>query len=218
MTPKLLRYPVPEADTPGQNKIPERKARVPQMEILYKKPREISMMELKRDSVFRKIASDRYDELIAFAWERGEISAIKYIEKLSTTIPSEMIAKLNITIMCKNWEKGKSKIQFYSEYADKPTTITLYENSIGEAIESAMSHGYNQITSLMAAKEVFLSHELYHYIECRDIGLASKEHKVVMLKAGPFQLTSGIRALCEIGAHAFSKFLLKKNNYYRDIQ
>jgi len=187
------------------------------MEILYKSPRDISMMELKRDSVFKKIAPDRYDELIAFAWERGETNAIKYMDKLSTSIPSEMINKLHINVILKKWEKGASNIQFYSEYADKPTTITLYENSIAEALGNAISHGNNQVTSVVAAKEIFLAHELYHHIECRDIGLASKERKVFMLKWGPFKLTSGIRALCEIGAHAFSKFLLEKNNYYRNI-
>lgn len=186
------------------------------MEILYKNPHDIGMMELKRDSVFRKIAPDRYDELIAFAWRRGETAAIKYMEKLATSIPSVMAAKLNIKVIGSKWEKGGGNILFYSEYADKTATITLYENSIAGAMESAVSRGYTQVTSLAAAKEIFLAHELYHYIECRDIDLGSRERKVVMLKLGPFKLTSGIRALCEIGAHAFAKFLLEKNNYYRD--
>ena len=187
------------------------------MEMLYNSPRDISMMELKRDSVFRKISPDRYDELIAFAWERGETTAIKYMNKLLTSMPSEMIGKLHIHVLIKQWEKGGSNIRFYSEYADKSATITLYENSIAEAVNRAISHGKNQIISLTAAKEIFLAHELYHHIECRDIGLASKEHQVYMIKWGPFKLTSGIRSLCEIGAHAFSKFLLEKNEYYRNV-
>lgn len=188
------------------------------MEIIFKSPYDIGMMELKRDSVFRKIKPDSYNDLIDFSWERGKSTAMKYMDKLSTSVPSEMITKLNITVAIKMWEIGKSAILFYSEYADKPPTITLYENSIAHGLENAIAHGYKQILSLDAAKEIFLAHELYHHIECRDIGLASKEHKVIMAKLGPFKLTSGIRALCEIGAHSFARFLLETNQHYTHIK
>lgn len=188
------------------------------METLYQSPHDIGMAELKRDVVFRKIPPEQYDELISFAWGKGEKAARDYTEKLGTSIPSEMAKKLGIHVAWKNWTPGKSNVRVYSEYEDNSETITLYENIIRSGIKKAVEHGYDRIKTFSAAKELFIAHEIYHQLECRHLGLASKERKVVTLKIGPLQRTSGLRSLCEIGAHAFSKTLMEDNHDYEELE
>ena len=69
------------------------------METLYQSPHDIGMAELKRDVVFRKIPPEQYDELISFAWGKGEKAARDYTEKLGTSIPSEMAKPRDSVLM-----------------------------------------------------------------------------------------------------------------------
>lgn len=188
------------------------------MEILFRSKMEIGMFELKRDVVFNKIPSEMYDELINFGWQTGEDAAYEYSQKTGTSVPSKMTDKLNINVKNEDWQKGKSNVKVYSEYEDKPNLITLHPNVISEAIEKAKSNGFNQIQNYDAAKEIFLGHEIFHYLECKKIGLTSKKRIVTTLKLGPIKITSGIRALCEIAAHSFTKTLYYMNNGYSDLQ
>ena len=57
------------------------------------------------------------------------------------------------------------------------------------------------------------TNEYYHFLECNEIGLTSRDYSVPMLRLGRLKIGStGIRALSEIGAHAFAR------TYYEQLQ
>lgn len=188
------------------------------MENLFKSKWELGMSELKRDVVFNKIPPERYDELISLAWQIGEGAAREYTRKTGTSIPSEMTKRLKIKTRSENWVQGRGNVRVYSEYEDKFSLITLHPNVISAGIKKAKTHGFNQIQSYAAARELFLAHEIFHYLECRELGLTSQKAEISTFQLGPVKMKSGIRALCEIAAHAFTRTLYDVNSGYPNLQ
>lgn len=169
---------------------------------------ELGIWELKSDVLFHKIPENKYFEFIDFAWGIGIETAKKYINRLSTNVPSEMIEKLGISIL--ETEKGFSSPEYkiYSEYYSNLKKITLYKKNIINEFEQLSNKNITDIKDYSRMRELFIAHEIFHHIECHDIGLTLKKKKVVTFKIGPFKLTSGVRALSEIGAHAFTKEII----------
>ena len=53
---------------------------------------------------------------------------------------------------------------------------------------------------------LILSHEYFHFLEVTELGLTSRDYTVPMVQIGPVRLgKTGLRALSEIGAHAFAR-------------
>ncbi len=64
---------------------------------------------------------------------------------------------------------------------------------------------------LRSAENLILSHEFYHFLEWTKLGLTSRLYQVPMIQLGKLKFGhTGIRALSEIGAHAFA-------GTYRDL-
>lgn len=188
------------------------------MEILFHSEEEIGMFELKRDAIFSRIPPERYEELISFGWHTGEAAAQEFIKKTGTSIPSEMASRLNLQVKSENWDSGQSNVRVYSEYEDKIGRITLHPNVISAGMKAAESHGFDQVKTYAAARELFLAHEIFHYLECRELGLTFQKKKIVTFRLGPVKITSGMRALSEIAAHAFTKTLYELNHGYPELQ
>lgn len=188
------------------------------MEILFKDKNELGMSELKRDAVFSRIPPERYDEMISFSWQTGESAARDYTKKTGSSIPSEMAKRMKLKIKSENWEQGHGNVRVYSEYEDKFNLITLHPNVISAGIQKARSHGLNQVKSYAAARELFIAHEIFHHLECRKLGLTSRKMEITTFQFGPVKIKSGIRALCEIAAHAFTRTLYDMNNGYPNLQ
>lgn len=169
------------------------------------------MSELKRDVVFGRIPSERYQELIDFGWETGESAARSLAARLKTTLPSEMAQKLNLSILSEDWEEGRSSVKVYSEYEDRFGRITLHPNIIREGLERLNKKGFCFVENYEAARELFLAHEIFHFMECRELGLTSRKKEIVTLKIGRLKICSGVRALGEIAAHAFTRVLIGVN-------
>lgn len=185
---------------------------------LFKDRNEMGMSELKRDAVFSRIPPDLYGELIDFGWHIGESTAKVYVQKLGTTVPSQMAKKFNLSVKSEDWEPGRSNVKIYSEYDDKLLQILLHPNIIKVGIEKAKASGVDQVQNYAVARELFLAHEIFHHLECREIGLTSKKRQIVTFQIGPFSLKSGLRSLCEIAAHAFTRTLYDMNEGYPHLK
>ena len=98
------------------------------------------------------------------------------------------------------------KQRYFSDYISGQNVINLYTLSVEKwAAQNELS--YDRAVNLI------LSHEYYHFLEMNEIGLASREYLVPMLTLGPWKLgKTGIRALSEVGAHAFAR------KYYELLQ
>ncbi|MFQ7002215.1 MAG: hypothetical protein ACLRRT_00040 [Ruthenibacterium lactatiformans] len=89
--------------------------------------------------------------------------------------------------------------RYFSDYISGQSRIHLYLGAIRLwAQENGMT--------LETAQNVILSHEYFHFLEWTKLGLTSREYQVPMLELGPLKLgKTGVRALSEIGAHAFAR-------------
>ena len=178
------------------------------MEHFFKDTYELGMWELRSDTLFDKIPKEQYKELIDFAWQIGIETAKSYTEVLKTSIPSEMVKKLGLKVVEVDKKFGIPEYRIYSEYYSNLKKIVLYSTVIDEAFQKIDEKYKESILDYSMMKELFLAHEIYHHLECHNIGLTSKKKKITTFQLGPIKITSGIRALCEIGAHSFTKTLI----------
>jgi hypothetical protein len=181
------------------------------MEIVFKGKYEIGNFELKRDIIYGKIPPKLYNEIIDTAWQSGVDAATMCAQELDTSMPSEILKLLKLKLKIEDWVEGNSKVKVFSEYEDNDLTITLHPNIIDYGVKRANESGFEQVKDYDEAKELFIAHEIYHHLECRRLGLTSKKIKIHTFKLGPIKIESGIRAMCEIAAHAFSITLYNMN-------
>lgn len=160
---------------------------------------ELAHQELERDSCYAKILEQDREEIIAMAWSQGEKEAQKIWEKYKGEIDFFAIAKragLSCISVDKDYVLGNQR--YFSDYLSGKNSIRLYTRSIRLW---AKENGLTQ----QQAENLILSHEFFHFLECTELGLISRRYQVPMLLLGPLKLgKTGIRALSEIGAHAFA--------------
>jgi hypothetical protein len=162
---------------------------------------------LRRDPVIAAIPRELHVDLVNIAWKIGSCSAKMIIKEYGTRIPMEIARKMSIKIIHVYDNNIKGGVKLRSEYIPNPPTILLHENSILEVVALAKRNSLNNISYDLAV-EIHVSHELFHHLEVTKIGSVSEMLKLITLRFGPFRITSKIRSLSEIAAHAFVMELL----------
>ena len=180
------------------------------MEHFFMEQHDLGLWELKHDILFEKIPRNDYDELIEFAWKTGFETAQKYSEKWLTASPLVLADRLNLTVLeLKDGGYISEHYRVFSEYFSNMYRVVLYQNTIKAEIPKLISIGHADFADYEILKGLFVAHEIFHHIECHEQGLTSARKKIVTFKCGPVVIKSGIRALCEIGAHSFTRTLMK---------
>lgn len=162
--------------------------------------RKLAEMELERDSCYGRIPEKDRKKIADQAWLKGETAAEMVFKRSGKTGDFTKIAQeggLSIERIDVDYISGNQR--YFSDYLTGQKKIHLYMKSI------ALWAAENQF-STEEAVNLILSHEYYHFLEWTEIGLTSREYQVPILKLGPIKLgRTGIRALSEIGAHAFAR-------------
>lgn len=160
-----------------------------------------SQEELKRDILYDKINPEDLGPIADLAWEKG-VTAMKNLldeQAGEDRDIARLCKKRGLTIVREDKDHVAGNMRFFSEYFSGKKQIVMYEKSIAKWASS-------NSMPLKAAWNLILSHELYHHLECTDLGLTSELYKVPWIRIGRFSLGHcGIRALSEIGAHGFSR-------------
>jgi len=155
--------------------------------------------ELSYDYCYNKILPEDRDRIVKMAWERGETAAKDTFTKYNGEGNFFAITErsgLTCELVDKDYVVGN--LRFFSDYLSGRKRICLYTRSI------ALWAGQNELDE-ETARNLILSHEYFHFLECTSLGLTSRLYQVPMLIIGPLKLgRTGIRALSEIGAHAFA--------------
>ncbi|TCL59791.1 hypothetical protein EDC14_103728 [Hydrogenispora ethanolica] len=178
------------------------------MEYFFQTRAELGLHELQNDLLFGKIPPERYPGLIEGAWQTGREAALRYSSQYGTSNPEELAVRLGLTLVEQEQGWIAPEYRICSEYYSNPRQIILYRDTICGELEKLKAKGISRYESYAAIRPLFIAHELFHHIECHDIGLTSRRDKLIVLQWGPFRVTSGIKALSEIGAHGFTKALL----------
>ncbi|GHV93903.1 hypothetical protein AGMMS50293_02230 [Spirochaetia bacterium] len=159
---------------------------------------DLAEKELSYDYCYAKIPAADRERIIRMAWERGRGAAKETFAKYGGKEDFFAIAEksgLSCELVDKDYVMGN--LRYFSDYLSGRKRIRLYTRSIALWAEQ---NGLDEQT----AQNMILSHEYYHFLECTVLGLTSKLYQIPMLIIGPLKIgRTGIRALSEIGAHAF---------------
>ena len=162
--------------------------------------RELADRELTYDPCYGKIPEADRGSIIEKAWQKGCDAAQTVFDREGGSYDFAAIARgsgLTLTEVPKDYVVGKQR--YFSDYISGQKLINLY---IGSIVKWAEQNGLDCETAV----NLILSHEYYHYLEMNEIGLASRDYLVPMVIIGPLKLgKTGIRALSEVGAHAFAR-------------
>jgi len=161
---------------------------------------DLAEKELSYDFCYGKIPPEDRKAITLKAWEKGARAAKTVFKRYNGTTDFFAIAEdsgLECVIEDKDYVVGDRR--YFSDYLTGKKRISLYKKSIALWAET---NGLE----LDVATNLVLSHEYFHFLECTEIGLTSREYQVPMLIIGPLRIgRTGIRALSEIGAHAFAR-------------
>ena len=162
--------------------------------------RDLADQELTYDPCYRKIREQDRAVIVEKAWQKGAEAARRVFAREQGSVDFYTIARnsgLKLVEVAKDYIVGKQR--YFSDYISGQNQINLYSGSIQKwAEQNGLAYG--------DAVNLILSHEYYHYLEMNEIGLASRDYLVPMLVIGPVKLgKTGIRALSEVGAHAFAR-------------
>lgn len=158
----------------------------------------LSREELERDLLYEKIPEDDRAAIADRAWDTGVEVCNQILDRYPNRNIYEIAEESGLTIERKAEDHVISKLRYFSEYYSRDNKIMLYTLSIEKWCEQ------NDCT-YEEGEELIMAHEFYHFLETVEIGETSEQYKVPTLKLGKRVIvTSGIRALAEIGAHGFA--------------
>lgn len=162
--------------------------------------RELADQELTYDPCYNKIPECDRAAIVEKAWQKGTRAAEMVFRREDGCTDFHAIArKSGLKLIEKDLDYVVGKQRYFSDYISGQKLINLYSQSIQKwADQNGLE--YEQAVNLI------LGHEYYHFLEMNEIGLASRDYQVPMLTLGPLKLgKTGIRALSEVGAHAFAR-------------
>lgn len=162
-------------------------------------PNHVACIEvIQQDILFRKIPECKYEELITAAWNWGESAAKALIKKESDIFYS--LKKENFCVIRYEEDRVVGTLRCFAEIYPKIKTINLYKKAISQWAE-------NNFMRYCLAEKLILSHEFFHYLEYAGyIPTAKCIYPVPTLTIrNRVLISTGIYAVSEIGAYAFSK-------------
>ena len=164
--------------------------------------RELAREELEQDIIYNKLvlAGADIDAIVERAWQTGaEAARVLYTEMEGQADFQKIADKKGLSVIREHKDNVQAGRRYFSEYYTGKKKLTLYTGSI------ALWAKKNNMT-VQQAENLVLAHEFFHYLENTSLGRTSKQATVPMLTIFGIPLgKTGVRALSEIGAHAFAR-------------
>jgi hypothetical protein len=162
--------------------------------------KELAQKELTYDACYGKIEGKDKERIVEDAWQKGTSAARDIWRKYDGEADFFKIAAES-KLICErvdiDYIVGTQR--YFSDYVSGQNKINFYIKSI--ALWAQQNH-----LAQDQAENLILSHEYFHFLEWNTLGLTSKIYQVPILQIGKLKLgKTGIRALSEIGAHAFAR-------------
>ena len=160
--------------------------------------RALADRELTYDLCYERIPEKDRARIVEDAWQCGCQAARDAFERFDgCTDFFSVFERAGVKVRERNVDYVVGGQRYFSDYLSGKKTVTLYTKAVALwAEENGLA--------MRDAENMILSHEFYHHLECTELGLTSRRYQVPMLQLGPVKLgKTGIKALSEIGAHAF---------------
>lgn len=166
----------------------------------------MSLAELKEDLYFKKIPDDRVKYYIDESIKIGQEAARDILNTFQGKNVIEICEENKIRLDKPDEEYDFEIVRLRGKYDSDINSIILYDLSI-KKVESALSDSKVGLKlSYDEIKEIQIAHELYHYLEDKEIGATYdklEDIRVFLTKRYPVMKCS------DIAAHIFCKELLK---------
>lgn len=164
--------------------------------------KKLAMEEIRNDYMYKKMLRNGIDVDAAAerAWETGAQAARDFYEETGGETDFRKIARskgLKIERVYK--DNVIAGMRYFAEYETNKKVMVLYTESIKKwAAKNELSEG--------KAENLILAHEYFHHLENIKLGLTSKQVELPSLNLFGLKLgKTGVRALSEVGAHAFAR-------------
>ncbi|MHB1415498.1 MAG: hypothetical protein ACYC1C_09610, partial [Chloroflexota bacterium] len=122
--------------------------------------------------------------------------------------PEALTAALGLSVVFSDDKAQAGQSVYFSEYAEKRATITIYRQSIGEVNELIKTAGLRDLLGLEDVAPVHLAHEVYHHLELKGLTPGTRRFQVRTHSIGPLRLHTGLPSLSEIAADRFAAGIL----------
>jgi len=168
----------------------------------------ITLGLLRGDPLYRYIVPGAARALVAAAMSEGR-SRAAWMKNLYGRDVMKIAQRLSVPIHESDQEGGWSGTVVFAEYQSKPVSITLYRPAIDRVERLLREVGMDIWLRSADLQAVFIAHELYHHLDSSSMATAlSRQHRVQLLRIGPWCWRGGLASLDEIGAGAFAQVLL----------
>jgi hypothetical protein len=160
-----------------------------------------TMLEL--DSTGKRIPSQERLGLISMALKCGGEWMLDLRKQYPAADIMLLLEQLGVDLKISEEVNEIGNIVLRSEYYAEPPRIVIYRSSIRGLEEFIKRFGLTDAVAPGLLIPIHVAHELFHHIEYLRKDPLSQRTTVTTLRFGPWRLKSGVRALSEIGAHAF---------------
>ena len=160
---------------------------------------------LEMDSTIRLIPAAERAGLVAMALRTGREWAHELRGRYPEADSLLLAQELGVEVEFSDQENEAGMVTLRSEYyATVPARIVVYNSSIEKLKEVVGQAGLTGVIEPSLLMPIHVTHELFHHVENWKQDHLSQRYKVATLRIGRWRLIeSGVRALTEIGAHAF---------------
>ncbi|MGN1027498.1 MAG: hypothetical protein ACI4P4_13980 [Faecousia sp.] len=164
--------------------------------------KEVAYDEIKRDVMYNKLVRSGADlnAVVDRAWNTGVNAARDFYAETGGERDFQIIARqMGLSIQKVPTDNVIAGKRYFSEYMSNQKNVILYTESIQKWADS------NEL-AMDEAENLILAHEFFHHLESTRIGFTSKQASVPMIEIFGIKIgATGVRALSEIGAHAFAR-------------
>lgn len=164
-------------------------------------------MALREDPLYGRLPPGLEDDAMEFALKTGEAAADAMLRQYGRH-PRQLADKLGVVVR-ESDERGQAgKTVFFSEYAERPPTITLYTRSFETVNRLVHENGLEGLLGADDVGPIHLAHELYHHLEAKKLTPGANRFRVTSHRLGPIKMETGLPSLSEIAADRFAQDLL----------
>lgn len=128
--------------------------------------------EVERD----KLTPEQRGDFARFAWEKGRTAALECQAAHPGLSPTALAERLGVPVARR---PGRSAA--YSQYEEKQRQIVLF----GAMVAAYAEENKRELGDL-PAEELFVAHELFHFLECTDpaVGPTWRQREVTVFRSG----------------------------------
>lgn len=170
--------------------------------------RRLAHLTLMDDPFFLRIRSGMSAQAIDFALDAGQAAAAMVTSRWGRE-PYEIARALGVPVSCETERARAGKLVLFSEYGDRPPSITLHMATLDEANRMIEEHHLEELLGIGDVAPVHLAHELYHHLDSQKLTPGTSPFRIENLRVGPLRTETTLPSLCEIAADRFAMALLR---------